>query len=76
MPDPMTAAKADLEERDRVKALAQDARTILNRLDGWQDWPRELQMDELLHAMNWSDAHNALSYIEWDDNRHDGETDP
>ena len=76
MLDPLTAAKADLEERDRVRMLAHDARAILNKLEGWQDWPRELQMDELLDIMNWSDAHNALNYIEWDDNRHDGETDP
>ena len=76
MTDPMTAAKRDLEERDRIKMLADDARAILNRLDGWQDWPRELQMDELLHVMSWSEAHAALDYIDWDDNRHDGETDP
>ena len=30
MTDPFTAAKRDLEERDRIKMLADDARAILD----------------------------------------------
>lgn len=80
MTDPFTAAKRDLEERDRIKLLAADARAVLNKLEnafgGWEYWPREDLISELLDIMSWGDAHNALNYIEWDDNRGDEESDP
>jgi hypothetical protein len=67
MTDPMTAAKRDLEERDRMAMLAQDARAILNRLDGWRGWPKEWLIDELLEIMSWGDAQRVLEYIDWED---------
>lgn len=77
MTDPFTAAKRDLEERDRIKTLAADARIHLAKFCvDWQDGPREDAISELLDIMSWGDAHTALNYIEWDDNRGDEESDP
>jgi hypothetical protein len=66
--DPMTAGKAELEERDRVKGLAEDARIRLGRIDSdWRKWPLETAIDELLDIMSWGEALHALEYIDWED---------
>ena len=76
MIDPLTAGKAELEERDRVKALAEDARAILNRIEDWDEWPHGAVIAALAERMSVPDAIHVLEYIDWDDNRHDGDSDP
>jgi hypothetical protein len=68
MTDDMTAGKAELEERDRIKANADLARSILDHIDGdWRDWHVEAMLDELLDALSWGEALQALEYIDWED---------
>ena len=77
MIDPLTAGKAELEERDRVRMLAEAARIILNQLGDWDEWPHEMLVHYLMKAgFTWEGAATVLEYIDWDDNRHDGESDP
>jgi hypothetical protein len=68
MTDPFTAAKRDLEERDRVKMLAGDARARLQKFTEWPDCSHEDAMAELLAFMSWNEARTALEYIDWEDN--------
>ena len=70
--DAMTAGKAELEERDRRKALAAEARIALASEEPYQDSARHL----MRHGFSWAEAFDALEYIAWEDNRHDGESDP
>lgn len=70
MTDPFTAGKRALEDEDRTRMLAADARARLNRLDDWPSWPRELVVDELLDLMSWPDAIHVLDFIDWED-KHD-----
>jgi SOS response regulatory protein OraA/RecX len=70
MTDPFTAAKRDLEERDRVKMLADDARQILNHAYDWQDEPHEDTIRFLmLRGYSWNEARTALEYIDWEDSQ-------
>ena len=73
MTDPFDAYKRDIEERDRVKMLADDARGILGRLEDADERPREELIRLLMgeHNYSWNEATDALNSIEWDDNRHD-----
>ena len=76
MIDPLTAGKAELEERDRVKALAEDARAILNRIEDRDEWPHGALIAALAEHMSVPDAIHVLGRLDWEDNRHDGESDP
>jgi hypothetical protein len=70
MSDPFDAAKRDLEERDRTKMLADDARAILNKLDYvWEGAPQEPLIKLLMRdgAFSWNDARRSLEFILWED---------
>jgi hypothetical protein len=67
MTDPFTAAKRDLEERDRVKMLADDARAILDKLDREEFSHEELIRILMESGYSWNEARTALDYIDWED---------
>ena len=76
--DPFDVYKAEIEEHDRVKSLAADARVILSKLEDREDRTHEELIIYLMSngSFSWREAHGALEYIDWDDNRYDGESDP
>jgi hypothetical protein len=67
---------ARLDRADRVKALAHEARAILNAIPDRDDWPHA-DLVRLLMQRGFSDpeARTVLDYIDWEDNRFDGESD-
>ena len=71
MTDPFTAGKRALEDGDRIKMLADDARQRLLKFvgHGWRLWNRERLLDELLDIMSWPDACQALEFIDWEDSK-------
>lgn len=63
MIDAMTAGKAELEERARRKANADEARIALATDEDCRDEPRCL----MKFGFSWAEAFDALEYIAWED---------